>query len=124
MHACMHAYDHIAQQIHNLSDTPQQHTLHSMEQDASLFATDSTDPCYFNITNQDLDTNSSTLHNNSNQPQAHGIHALSKHKYRNTFGEANTQHHNFDNCDSLTFKDKFIHCIVTTGITKPLLVFT
>ena len=34
--SCTHAYDHIAQQIQDLSDSTQQHTLHSMEGNASL----------------------------------------------------------------------------------------
>ena len=35
--SCTHAYDHIVQQIQDLSDSTQQHTLHSMEENASLF---------------------------------------------------------------------------------------
>ena len=50
--SCMHAYNHIVQQIQDLSDSTQQHTLHSMEENASLFTNDSTTPCDFNITNQ------------------------------------------------------------------------
>ena len=64
--ACMHTYEHITEQIHDLSDSTQQHTLHSIEQDASLFKTDSTNPCHFNITHQDFDTNSDTVHNTPN----------------------------------------------------------
>ena len=52
--SCTHAYDHIVQQIQDLSDSTQQHTLHSMEENASLFTNDSTTPCDFNITNQNL----------------------------------------------------------------------
>ena len=44
-----HSHDHITQQIHDLSDTTQQHSLHSMEENASLFTNDSTTPCDFNI---------------------------------------------------------------------------
>ena len=50
--SCTHAYDHIVQQIQDLSDSTQQHTLHSMEENASLFTNDSTALCDFNITNQ------------------------------------------------------------------------
>ena len=32
--SCTHAYDHIVQQIQDLSDSTQQHTLHSMEENA------------------------------------------------------------------------------------------
>ena len=36
-----------------------------------------------------------------------GIHLLSKHKYRNVFGDSNIQYHDFDNGDALTLKDKY-----------------
>ena len=49
---CMHACDHIVQHIQDLSDSTQQHTLHSMEENVSLFTDDATIPCDFNITNQ------------------------------------------------------------------------
>ena len=52
--ACTHAYDHIAQHIQDMSDSTQQHTLHSMEENVSLFTNDSITPCDFNITNQTL----------------------------------------------------------------------
>ena len=50
--SCTHAYNHIVQQIQDLFDSTQQHTLHSMEENASLFTSDSATPCDFNITNQ------------------------------------------------------------------------
>ena len=50
--SCTHAYNHIVQQIQELSDSTQQHTLYSMEENASLFTYDSATPCDFNITNQ------------------------------------------------------------------------
>ena len=58
---CTHAYDHIVQQIHELSDSTQQHTLHSMEENAALFTNDSATPCDFNITNQNFDTDNVVL---------------------------------------------------------------
>ena len=36
-----------------------------------------------------------------------GIHSQSKHKYRNVFGDLNTEYHDFNNLDALTFKDKY-----------------
>ena len=33
--SCTHAYDHIVQHIQDLSDSTQQHTLHSMEENMS-----------------------------------------------------------------------------------------
>ena len=35
------------------------------------------------------------------------IHSQRKHAYRDTFGNAHIQYHNFDNQDLLTFKDKY-----------------
>ena len=87
--SCPHAYDHIAQQIQDLSDSTQQHTLHSMEENASLFTNDSTTPCDFNITNQNSVTDNTNDTNISHVPKQFSIHSQSKHKYRNTFGESN-----------------------------------
>ena len=100
------AYDHIVQQIQDLSDSTQQHTLHSMEENASLFNNDSATPCDFNITNQNSDIGNINDTNISNAPKQLGIHSQSKHKYRNTFSESNIQYHDFDNQDALTFTDK------------------
>ena len=37
----------------------------------------------------------------------HQEESKSKHKYRNVFGDANIQYHDFDNGDALTFTDKY-----------------
>ena len=50
--SCTQAYDHIVQQIQDLSDSTQQYTLHSREENTSLFTKDSATPCDFNITDQ------------------------------------------------------------------------
>ena len=47
---CTHAYDHITQHINNLDDSTQQSTLYTMEEDASLFTSDTATPCDYNIT--------------------------------------------------------------------------
>ena len=49
MHTCIQS--HCATHT-DLSDSTQQHTLHSMEENASLFTDDAATPCDFNITNQ------------------------------------------------------------------------
>ena len=36
------------------------------------------------------------------------LHSQRKHAYRDTFGDAHIQYHDFDNQDLLTFKDKYI----------------
>ena len=106
--SCTHTYDHIVQQIQDLSDGTQQHTLHSMEENASLFTNDSTIPYDFNITNQSSDTDNTNDTNIPNALKEFGIHSQNKHKYRNTFGESNIQYHDFDNQDALTFTDKYM----------------
>ena len=102
---CTHAYDHITQQINNLDDPTQQHTVYTHEVDAS-FTTDTTTPCDYNITT-DLPNSDNIQENKANITQPMGIHSQSKHKYRNVFGNSNIQYHNFDNGDALIFKDKY-----------------
>ena len=77
-----------------------------MEENASLFTSDTATPCNFNITEDtlDLEINSACK---SNCKILLGIHLQSKHKYRNAFGNSDIQYHNFDNGDALTFKDKY-----------------
>ena len=83
----------------------QQNTLYTMEEDASLFTSDTTTPCDYNITNgvQNSDTN---FEGKSKIISPMGINLQSKHKYRNVFGDSNMQYHDFNNGDALTFKDK------------------
>ena len=106
--SCTHAYNHIAQQIQDLSDSTQQHTLHSMEENASLFTNDSTTPCDFDIINQNFVTDNTNYMDISHAPKQFGNYSQSKHKYRNTFGKSNIQYHDFDNKDTLTFTDKYM----------------
>ena len=76
--SCTHAYNHIVQHIQDLSDSTQQHTLHSMEENRSSFTDDATTPCDFSITNQNSVTENT---NDTNIPHAlkqFGIHAQSK----------------------------------------------
>ena len=77
-----------------------------MEENASLFTSDTTTPCNFNITEDtpDLEINSECK---PNSKILLGIHLQNKHKYRNAFGDSNIQYHDFDNGDALTFKDKY-----------------
>ena len=102
--SCTHAYDHIVQHIQDLSDSTQQHTLHSMEENASLFTDDAATPCDFNITNQNSVTENTNDTSIPHTPKQSGIHAQSKHTYRNTFGKSNIEYHDFDNQDSFTDK--------------------
>ena len=79
--------------------------------------------CAFNITPSNLDTEfSNDVHSHSNKNT--GIHFYSKHKYRDTFGNAHIQYHDFDNGDAFVHKDKYTALLLTTRATKLLLVFT
>ena len=80
--------------------------MYTQEEDASLFTTDTTVPCDYNIT--DGVPNSDTiLENKSKITPPMGIHSQSKHKYRNVFGLLNIQYHDFNDDDTFTFKDKY-----------------
>ena len=102
---CTHAYDHITH-VNNLGDPMQQHTVYTNEVDASLFTTDTTTPCDYNISVDTPNLNNSH-ENKSNTIPSRGIHSKSKRKYRDAFGNANIQYHDFDNGDALTFTDKY-----------------
>ena len=78
-----------------------------MEEDASLFTSDTATPCDYNITKgvQNSDTISE---GKSRIISPMGIHLQSKHKYRNVFGDSNIQYHDLNNGDALIFKDKYM----------------
>ena len=79
---CTHAYDHITQHVDNLEDTMQQHTVYTNEVDASLFTTDTTTPCDYNI-GVDMQHSNSSHENKPNTIPSRGIHSKSKHTYQN-----------------------------------------
>ena len=106
MTPCTHAYDHVTQHINNLENPIQQSTLYTMEEDTSLFMSDTAAPCDYNITSS-LQNSDTILENKSKIILPMGIHLQSKHKYRNVFGDLNIQYHDFNNGDALTFKDKY-----------------
>ena len=102
---CTHTYDHISQQLDSLADTEQQQMLYTNEAD-TLFTTDTSTQCAFSITPSNLETESKK--GTTDIPQNNtGIHFYSKHRYRDTFGDAHIQHHDFDNGDAFIYKDKY-----------------
>ena len=104
---CTHEYHHIAQSIQDLSDSTQQNNLHSIEENVSLFADDTTTSCDFNIIDQHSVIENANDTNTPCMPKQPSIHSQQKHTYRNTFGKSNIQYHDFNNQDSLTFTDKY-----------------
>ena len=77
-----------------------------MEEDASLFTSDTATPCDYNIT-RGVQNSDTILEGKSKIITPMGIHLQSKHKYRNVLGDSNTQYQDFNNGDALTFKDKY-----------------
>ena len=72
---CTHDYHHITQSFQDLSDNTQQNTLHSIEENASLFADDTSTPCDFNIIDQYSDTENANDTNMHYTPKQPGIHS-------------------------------------------------
>ena len=78
-----------------------------MEENASSFTDDTNTHCDFSITDHTLDTENENDTQACPMPKYPTIHLQRKHVYRNTFGHAHIQYHDFDNQDSLTFRDKY-----------------
>ena len=72
---CTHEYHHIAQSIQDLSDSTQQNNLHSIEENASLFADDTVTSCDFNIIDQHSVIENVNDTNMSCMPKQPGIHS-------------------------------------------------
>ena len=105
--ACTQDYHHIAQSVRDLTDSIQQNTLHSMEENASSFADDTDTHCDLSITDHIPDTENANDTHTYLMPKYPAIHSQRKHVYRNTFGDEHIQYHDFDNQDSLTFRDRY-----------------
>ena len=79
-----HTYDHISQQLNSLADTEQQHQVYTSEVDASLFTSDTSTRCEFNIVPNIAETQTEKPIEEIPQNNT-GIHLHSKHKHRDTF---------------------------------------
>ena len=104
---CTHDYQHIAQNIQDLTDNTQQNNLHSMEECASSFTDDTDTHCDYSISDHTSDTENVNETHTDFTPKYPTIHSQRKHVYRDTFGNAYIQYHDFDNQDLLTFRDKY-----------------
>ena len=105
--ACTHDYHHITQSFQDLSDSTQQNNLHSIEENVSSFTDDADTLCDFSIVDHNLDTENTNDIQMHFMPKHPSIHSQRKHAYRNTFGDSHIQYHDFDNQDSLTFRNKY-----------------
>ena len=106
--ACTHDYHHITQSIQDLTDSTQQMNLNSMEENTSSFADDTNTHCDFSIVDHNSDTENTKDTHTRLAPKYPSIHSQRKHAYRNTFGDSHIQYHDFDNQDSLAFRDKYM----------------
>ena len=104
---CIHDYHHITQNIQDLTDNTQQNNLHSMEERALSFTDDTDTHCDYSISDHTSDTENVNDTHTDFGPKYPTIHSQRKHVYRDTFGNAHIQYHDFDNQDSLTFRDKY-----------------
>ena len=85
---------HITQNIQDLSDNTQQNNLYSREESAISFTDDT--HCDYSISDHTSDTeNLNDTHRNF-MPKYPTIHSQRKHAYRDTFGNAHIQYHDFD----------------------------
>ena len=73
-------------------------------ENASSFADDTDTHCNFSIIDH---TWIQKMQHTCFTPKYPAIHSQRKHAYRNIFGDAHIQYHDFDNQDSLTFRDKY-----------------
>ena len=104
---CSHDYHHIAQNIQDLTDNTQQNNLHSLEECTSSFTDDTDTHCNYSISDHTSDTENVNETHTDFVPKYPTIHSQRKHVYRDTFGNAHIQYHDFDNQDLLTFRDKY-----------------
>ena len=81
---CTHSYEHIAQHTYDLDTITQQQQLHDMEEDASLFTTDTGNSCSLNINKTTPDCTPDSNQPSKIQPQ-NNLYIDTKHKYRYIF---------------------------------------
>ena len=95
------------QNIQDLTDNTQQNNLHSMEERASSFTDDTDTHCDYSISDHTSDTDNVNDTHTDFVPKYLTTHSQRKHAYRDTFGNAHIQYHDFNNQDLLTFQDKY-----------------
>ena len=107
LNICTHDYQHIAQNIDDLSDPTQQNKLYLSEESALSF-TDNTDMhCDYSISVHTSDIPNTNDTHTSFVPIHPAAHSQRKHAYRDTSGDTHIQYHEFDNKDLLTVRDKY-----------------
>ena len=89
-------------------DSTQQNNLHSIEENASSFMDDADTHCDFSVVDHHSDTENTKDTHMHFTPKYPGIHSQRKHAHGNIFDDSYIQYHDFDNQDSLTFRDKYM----------------
>ena len=107
LNICTHDYQHIAQNIDDLSDPTQQNKLYSSEESTLSFTDDTDMHCDYSISAHTSDIPNINDTHTSFTPKYPAAHSQQKHAYRDTFGDAHIQYHEFDNKDLLTVRDKY-----------------
>ena len=107
LNICTHNCQHITQNINDFSDTMQQNELYSSEESALSFTEDTDMHCDYSISTHTPDTENINDTHTSFAPKHPVIHSQRKHAYRDTFGDAHIEYHEFDNQDLLTVRDKY-----------------
>ena len=91
----------------DLSDPIQQNKLYLSEESALSFTDDTDTHCDYNISAHNSDIPNIDETYKSFAPKHPPAHSQRKHAYRDTFGDAHIQYHEFDNKDLLTVRDKY-----------------
>ena len=78
-----------------------------MEESMSSFTDDTDTCCDYSISDHTSDTDNVNDTHTDFPPKYPTIHSQRKHTYRDTFGDAYIQYHDFDNQDLPTFQDKY-----------------
>ena len=102
-------YTHILSYItplNSLADTEQQHHIYTSEMDASLFTSDTSTHCEFNIVPDSVVMEIQKPREEMPIKISASIFH-STHKYRDTFGDGHIQYHDSDTGDAFTYKDKY-----------------
>ena len=107
LNICTHDYQDIAQNIDDLSDPTQQNKLYSSKESALSFTDDTDMHCDYSISAHTSDIPNINDTHTSCAPKHPAAHSQRKHAYRDTFGDAHIQYHEFDNKDLLTVRDKY-----------------
>ena len=95
------------QNIQDLTDNTQQNNLHSMEERASSFTDDTDTHCDYSISDHTSDIENVNETHTDFALKYPTIYSQRKHVYRDIFGDAHIQYHDFNNQDSLIFQDKY-----------------